>query len=243
MARVAIIGAGQLGMMLGAAGRELGVDCVFLDPSKAPPAASVGTVIRAAYDDADALAQLADGADALTYEFENVPVAALGALPPELPVRPPPAALAEAQDRAREKRLFERLGIPLPRWRTVDGPADLRAAATDVGLPLVLKTRRFGYDGKGQAVVRSEADFDSALERLPRRPLVAEALVPFDREVSAIGVRGADGATAFYPLTENVHRGGILHTSVAPVGPLFFLVRPRRCILARQSAGISGPQH
>ncbi len=219
MARVAIIGAGQLGMMLGAAGRELGVDCVFLDPSQAPPAARVGTVIRAAYDDADALAQLADGADALTYEFENVPVAALGALPPELPVRPPPAALAEAQDRAREKRLFERLGIPLPRWRSVDGPADLRAAARDVGLPLVLKTRRFGYDGKGQAVVRSEADFDSALERLPRRPLVAEALVPFDREVSAIGVRGANGATAFYPLTENVHRGGILHTSVAPVGP------------------------
>ena len=219
MPRVGIIGAGQLGWMLGLAGRSIGVDCVFLDPAEKPPAARVGPVIRAAFDDTGALARLAEGADALTYEFENVPVGALEALAAGLPVRPPLAALAEAQDRVREKRLFEQLGIPLPRWRRVDSLDDLRVAASDIGLPLVLKTRRFGYDGKGQAVIRSADELEAAFERLPKRALVAEALVPFDREVSVIGVRSATGESAFYPLTENVHRGGILRTSVAPAGP------------------------
>jgi len=217
--RVAIIGGGQLGMMLGEAAGALGVDCVFLDPGDAPPAARAGDVVKADFDDVEALARLAVGADVLTYEFENLPVEALRPLETTLPVWPPLAALAEAQDRAAEKTLFGKLGIPLPRWYRVDAASDLQAAAAHVGLPLVLKTRRFGYDGKGQAVVETEAGLEAAFAALPQRPLVAEQWIAFDREVSAIGTRGRDGRTVFYPLTENRHAGGILRRSVAPAGP------------------------
>ncbi|MGB5580433.1 MAG: 5-(carboxyamino)imidazole ribonucleotide synthase, partial [Woeseia sp.] len=142
--------------------------------------------------------------------------AALTAIADDVAVYPPLAALQQAQDRLSEKKLFEELGIPLPRWWAVDSLADLEAAATHVGLPLVLKTRRFGYDGKGQRVIHKPEEFPDALENLPNRPLVAEQWIAFEREVSAIGVRGKDGEQAFYPLTENVHRQGILHTSCAP---------------------------
>ncbi len=219
MPRVAIIGAGQLGQMLGDAARPLGVECVFLDPSESPPAASAGTVIRSAFDDAAALSRLAAGTQAVTYEFENVPVDALTCIAAHSCVRPPLAALRAAQDRAREKALFEELGIPLPRWRTVDGEDELYAAARDVGLPLVVKTRRFGYDGKGQAIVRHEDDIPAAVAGLPRRPLIAEQWIDFDREVSAIAARAADGQTAVYPLTQNVHENGLLRTSIAPAAP------------------------
>ena len=215
--RVGIIGAGQLGMMLGEAGRSLDAECRFLDPSDSPPAAVVGDVLQYPFDDAAGLQALADSADALTYEFENVPVHALEAL--GAAVQPPLAALACAQDRAREKSLFEQLDIPVGGWRKVDSEADVDAAARELGLPLVLKTRRFGYDGKGQMIIREHAEIANALEQMPRRELVAEAFVPFEREVSAIGARRANGETRFYPLTENVHRGGILHTSIAPAGP------------------------
>jgi len=217
--RVAIIGGGQLGMMLGEAGHALGVECVFLDPGDAPPAARAGEVIKAKFDDVEALARLADGADVLTYEFENVPVDALCELESVLRISPPLAALAKAQDRAAEKTLFGNLGIPVPRWCRVDDASDLPAAAAQVGLPLVFKTRRFGYDGKGQALVETEAGLEDAWAALPRRPLVAEQWIAFDREVSAIGTRGRDGRTVFYPLTENRHAGGILRRSVAPAGP------------------------
>lgn len=202
--------------MLGAAGAALGIRCQFLDPTITPPAASVGKVLQRPFDDADALQALAANCDVLSYEFENVPVAALAAIAGTIPVYPPLGALREAQDRASEKALFTKLGIPLPLWQTVDSLADLQDAAGRIGLPLVLKTRRFGYDGKGQAVIRSTDEMQAALEKLPNRPLIAEQWVAFDREVSAIGVRRRNGDTAIYALTENVHKNGILHTSCAP---------------------------
>ena len=142
--RIGIIGAGQLGQMLGFAARDLDVECRFLDPSVSPPARVCGDVIQRPFDDPDALATLAADCDVITYEFENVPVQALLAIPAQVPVFPPPDALRHAQDRLAEKRLFERLDIPLPAYRAVDAPEDLQQAASDIGLPLVLKTRRLG---------------------------------------------------------------------------------------------------
>lgn len=218
MTRVGILGAGQLGQMLGEAAGPLGVECEFLDPADSPPAASVGVVRQHAFDDGNALAALAAGCDILTYEFENVPVDALRALNGNTPIYPPLDALAEAQDRLREKRLFDALGIPLPLYHAVDSEGDLRDAIAKLGLPLVLKTRRFGYDGKGQYVLYAAEDSADALDRLPNQPLIAEQWVTFDREVSAIGARRANGESVCYPLTENTHRDGILRTSRAPAG-------------------------
>ncbi|MDH4073568.1 MAG: 5-(carboxyamino)imidazole ribonucleotide synthase [Gammaproteobacteria bacterium] len=216
MATVGIIGAGQLGQMLGIAGRHLGIDCVFLDPAENPPARGVGEVIRLPFDSAEGLAQLAERCDVVTYEFENVPVDALSKLPADLPVYPPPAALRNAQDRLMEKTLFCSLDIPVPGFRAVDSVADLEAAAGVLGLPLVLKTRRLGYDGKGQQVVRGTHEMGDAIAALGGKQLIAEQWVAFDREVSAIGARSVSGEIAWYPLTENVHAGGILSTSRAP---------------------------
>ena len=174
-------------------------------------------MIRAAYDDADAIQRLAANNDILTYEFENVPVEALEKLGDLKPIYPPPAALRHAQDRLAEKRLFASLDIPLAGYHPVDTRADIDAAINGLGLPLVIKTRTLGYDGKGQFVVKHESQADEAWSALGGRPLVAEQWVPFDFEVSVIGVRSVDGETAVYPLTRNVHRNGILHTSSAPV--------------------------
>lgn len=216
--RVGIVGGGQLGQMLGLAGRDLGIECEYLDPSSEPPAASVGRVVRAAFDDRAAILELAGRVDVLTYEFENLSVDALEPAREVCPVYPPLAALAAAQDRLAEKRLFEKLAIPLPRWHAVAERPDLSAAAEALGLPFVLKTRRFGYDGKGQFVVRSADDLEAAWQALGDMPLIAERWVAFDREVSAIGARGTDGTTVCYPLTENVHADGILCASRAPAG-------------------------
>ena len=215
--RVGIIGAGQLGQMLGFAARDMGISCRFVDPADSPPAADAGEVIRRPFDDAEALAELAATCDVITYEFENVPVDALLGLDGKTPVFPPPEALRSAQDRLSEKRLFDELSIPLPDYRAVDSLEDLRAAVDSVGLPLVLKTRRFGYDGKGQYVVKTADDIDAAWRELGGTALIAEQWLDFDYEVSAIGVRGADGRTALYPLTQNEHAGGILRCSRAPV--------------------------
>lgn len=216
--RIGIIGAGQLGQMLGFAARELDVECRFLDPAESPPAASTGPVIRKPFDDADALSELAADCDVVSYEFENVPVDALVDIADRVPVYPPPAALRHAQDRLAEKELFGELGIPLPKYRRIDSLDDLEDAVRAIGLPLVIKTRRFGYDGKGQAVIGETSDIGAAWERLGGRPLVAEQHVRFECEVSAIGVRSVSGDTAFYPLTRNEHEGGILRRSFAPCG-------------------------
>lgn len=218
MTTLGIIGGGQLGQMLGYAAAPLGVECVFLDPSPQPPAKSAGEVLAFEFDDPAGLGQLAARAKVLTYEFENVPVDALRRLPENTAIYPPPAALESAQDRLREKTLFETLGIPTADFRNVESAADLRSAAGDLGLPLVLKTRRFGYDGKGQAVIRDEQALESAFEELGSVPLIAERLIDFDCEVSAIGARSIDGNIASYPLSENHHREGILRTSLAPAG-------------------------
>ena len=204
--------------MLGFAASKLDVDCLFLDPSPSPPAAAAGDVLRSDYDDAAALAELARRADVLSYEFENVPVDALATLPDTVPVFPPPAALRAAQDRLVEKTLFETLGIPTAEFLNVESALELNEAASELGLPLVLKTRRFGYDGKGQAVIRKTAELDGAWEALGAVPLIAERLIDFDYEVSAIGARSIGGDTVVYPLSANRHRDGILRTSVAPAG-------------------------
>jgi 5-(carboxyamino)imidazole ribonucleotide synthase len=215
--RIGIIGAGQLGQMLGFAARDLDVQCRFVDPSDAPPAAVTGDVIRRPFDDPDALQTLADECDVVTYEFENVPVEALLKISDHVPVYPPPDALRHAQDRLAEKRLFDTLRIPLPQYRAVDTQQDLQDAVGAIGLPLVLKTRRLGYDGKGQFVVRSADDVDAAWRALGTQALIAEEWVPFDYEVSAIGVRNVAGETAMYSLTHNEHVDGILRQSRAPV--------------------------
>jgi len=211
--RVGIIGAGQLGKMLGQAGKRLGIDCVFLDPSDDPPAQSIGPVIKRQFDDTEGLCELASRVDVLSYEFENVPVGALAAIEDEIDIFPPTSALGLAQDRLLEKQLFQSLDIPMPAFKTVDSESDLRKAAREIGFPIVLKTRRLGYDGKGQAVIHDASELRDAWQELGDTPLIAEEMIAFDCEVSAIGVRSAGGDMAFYPLTENVHKSGILSTS------------------------------
>ena len=217
--RIGVLGGGQLGRMLALEGIPLGNRFTFLEPSPYPPAAAVGTVISAPYDDLAALDRLADAVDVVTYEFENVPAASAHLLAERVPVFPPPASLDATQDRLAEKRLFEELGIPVVPYRAVDAPAELGDALDAVGLPAVIKTRRFGYDGKGQAVVRTAAEAERAATALGLG-LIAESRVSFERELSVIGVRAADGSRVCYPLTENHHRGGILRASWAPAPAL-----------------------
>ncbi len=215
--RIGIIGAGQLGQMLGYAARELGHECYFLDPSDTPPAAKAGPVIRAAFDDCVALSILAEKCDVLTYEFENVPVKALQEIADRVPVYPPLEALRLAQDRLTEKQLFEQLDIPLPKYHPIDSADDLSQATESIGLPLVVKTRRMGYDGKGQFVLQDEAQIEAAWQELGGKALIAEQWIEFDYEVSAIGVRSVNGDIATYCLTHNEHAAGILRVSRAPV--------------------------
>jgi 5-(carboxyamino)imidazole ribonucleotide synthase len=210
----------------------------LLDPAPDAPAARLAPQERAAFDDPAALAGFAAGLDLATYEFENVPVVAARALAGHVPVYPPPQALEVAQDRVAEKCFFQSLGAPTPRFATVDTRADLDAALVLVGWPAVLKTRRLGYDGKGQALLRSDQDADRAWDALAPAAgpadLILERFVSFRRELSLIAARGRDGATAFYPLVENTHRDGILRRSIAPApGPRQALQEHAEQIAAR----------
>ena len=218
--RIGIIGAGQLGQMLGFAAHDLNVECRFVDPSEYPPAAACGKVIQSAFDDPIALIALANNCDVITYEFENVPVEALQHIEGITPVYPPAAALRHSQDRLDEKKLFDDLKIPLPGYYVIDTRADIDEAANKLGLPMVIKTRRLGYDGKGQFIANELADLDAAWGELGGQALIAEQWVPFDYEVSCIGVRNVDGDIAIYPLSRNVHVDGILRTSRSPVDEL-----------------------
>ena len=213
--RVGIVGAGQLGRMLALAGYPLGVDCTLLDTSQEAPGAQVAASVLGALDDPRALAKLADKVDVVTLEIENVAVTALESLAGRIDVFPPPAAVAAAQDRLAEKTLFRSLGIPTAEFVTIDSEADA-ASAIELGWPAILKTRRMGYDGRGQRVVDGTAALATAWRELGGVPSIAEAFVEFDREVSLIGVQGARGERAFYPLAENVHRNGILASTIAP---------------------------
>ncbi|HEX4591156.1 MAG TPA: 5-(carboxyamino)imidazole ribonucleotide synthase [Gemmataceae bacterium] len=214
--KVGIVGGGQLGRMLALAGIPLGLRFRVLDPVAEAATDPIAERVVGEYDDFAALAEFVRGLDVVTYEFENVPVETVRWLAERVPVYPPPAALEVAQDRIREKQFFVDVRIPVPDFRAVDSRADFDGAIAAIGLPAVLKTRRFGYDGKGQAVIRSAGDAESAWQLLGGRPLILEKLVPFDRELSILAVRGQDGQRAFYPLVENEHRNGILHSSRAP---------------------------
>lgn len=216
--RVGIVGGGQLGRMLALAGYPLGVRCTVLEPGAESAAAQVCQHIPGEFDDYRALYELVRSSDVVTYEFENVPVESARWLAERVPLFPPARALEVSQERLAEKQFFASLGIPTPPFAAVDSREQFDAALRDIGLPAVLKTRRFGYDGKGQMVIRTEADCEAAWEKLGGRPLILEGFVPFDRELSIIAVRGRDGQIATYPLIENVHRAGILHRSVAPAG-------------------------
>ena len=213
---VRIVGAGQLGRMLALAGYPLGIRSVFLDPDVDSSGGQVGPVLVGAIDDAGCMRELAGEVDVVTFDIENVPVQALEAVGSMARISPPPPALAVAQDRLSEKQLFEAIGIPTAPYVTVAGTDDLAAIGTQLGWPVVLKARRLGYDGRGQRLVRSAEDLEAAWRDLGRVPAIAEAWIGFDREVSLIGVRGADGSTAFYPLAENVHDDGILRSTSAP---------------------------
>lgn len=215
--RIGIIGAGQLGQMLGFAARDLDAECRFLDPSVSPPARVCGDVIQRPFDDAAALNELAGTCDVITYEFENVPVSALRKIEGKVPIYPPIGALHHAQDRLFEKRLFEQLNIPLPGYSAIESAEDLVAAADSLGLPMVVKTRRLGYDGKGQFIVRNASDIETAWTALGGQLLIAEQWVEFDYEVSSIGARNIEGAVQIYALSRNDHRDGILRTSRSPI--------------------------
>lgn len=228
---IACIGAGQLGRMLAAAAAPLGARLRVLDPAAHPPAAAVAHHIRAPFDDRDALARLADGAHALTFEFESIPERALEHLErvcPGLPIRPSRASLAAASHRLREKRLFDHLGIPTPAFRPVRDEPSLRAAAEQLGTPLIIKTTTGGYDGKGQWRIHDADDLPKLWRDIapnadthhPQHPddapLIAERFVPFQRELSITLTRGRDGAITAHPVPANRHAGGILRASVAP---------------------------
>ncbi|TDK39377.1 5-(carboxyamino)imidazole ribonucleotide synthase [Rhizobium deserti] len=215
---IGIIGGGQLGRMLAMAAARLNFRTVILEPQTDCPAAQVANQqIVAAYDDPAALTQMADLCDVITYEFENVPVAAAEYLQRSLPVYPPAKALDVAQDRLTEKRFLNSCGIETAKFHPVDNQVDLEKALADFGGQGVLKTRRLGYDGKGQRVFRTAQD-DAAgtYEAFGSVPLILESLVSFEREVSIIAARAADGTIACYDPAENVHRDGILHTSTLP---------------------------
>jgi 5-(carboxyamino)imidazole ribonucleotide synthase len=202
--------------MMALAGYPLGIRFRFLDPEPNGPAGQVGEQIVAPYEDETALTRLARGAEAVTVEFENVPAGAARFLEDHVPFFPGAAALAAAQERLAEKWLFRSLDIPTPRFIAVESRATLELAAAHTGLPAILKTRRLGYDGKGQFVVRDASMLNEAWKVLGGVPLVLEEMIRFEREVSIIAVRGRAGETKFYPLIGNHHEAGILRLSIAP---------------------------
>ncbi|MEZ4846472.1 MAG: 5-(carboxyamino)imidazole ribonucleotide synthase [Bdellovibrionota bacterium] len=219
--KIGILGAGQLAMMMAQAGRPLGHTFTFLDPSPEACAFEFGEKIIAAYDDTRALEKLALASDVVTFEFENVPAKSLEILSKYVRIHPSPPALEHAQNRIKEKNLFNRLFIPTNRFSAVNSIHDLEKACQTLGFPIVLKTVSQGYDGKGQFVVRAENDIDIAWTKLGHSSLIAESWVNFDREISMIGVRNQKAEMRYYSVCENVHRDGILRiTHNKPSDPM-----------------------
>ncbi|MBF0218637.1 MAG: 5-(carboxyamino)imidazole ribonucleotide synthase [Gammaproteobacteria bacterium] len=210
---VGIVGGGQLARMMALAGIPLGLQFIFLDPATDACAAQLGEHLCGAYDDAALLNTLAEKADLVTYEFENVPISAIATLEQKINLYPAQAVLASAGDRIYEKNLFRSLDIATVPFASVNSFAELEEAVKTITLPAVLKTRTLGYDGKGQVVLRHHDDLASAWSRLGTVPLILEGFASFQREISVISVRGRDGEMVFYPLSENVHCDGILHTA------------------------------
>jgi 5-(carboxyamino)imidazole ribonucleotide synthase len=213
---VAVLGGGQLGRMLGLAGRPLGVAFRFLDPAPDATAGAVGPLLIGALGDAARVQEVARGATVVTYEWEGVPADAARAAAGSAPVRPDPRALEVAQDRLVEKEMFRRLGIEVAPFAPAGDAAGVARAVDAVGLPALAKTRTGGYDGKGQRLLRTGADVDRAWDALGAVPLLVEARVDFERELSVVAVRSAPGETRCWPLVENHHADGILRVSKAP---------------------------
>jgi 5-(carboxyamino)imidazole ribonucleotide synthase len=216
-ATVGVVGGGQLGRMFALQARTMGYKVVVLDPDPHSPAGAVADrQIRSRYDDDRALAELTASCQAITTEFENVPAKTLETLSRSSLVRPPVQAVATAQDRLAEKTFLRQHGIPTAAFHPVRDRRELTTALAAVPRPVLLKTSRLGYDGKGQALVETEGDAVSAFERFGGVPCILEERVPLDCELSVIVARGADGDVATFPVAENTHRSGILETSVVP---------------------------
>lgn len=238
-ATIGIVGGGQLGRMLALAAAPLGCKCHIYDPHRRPCAADVSAAFtRGSFDDERALQAWARDCDVVTYEFENLPVAPLERLGDKL--RPGVRSLAVAQDRAEEKRFLERCGVRLAPWRAIDAEPDLRDAVSTLGLPIVLKTRRYGYDGKGQAWIRDHDDAAPAWESIGAQPAVAERGIAFDAEFSVVLARGSDGDIAFFDSSRNSHEGGILRRCDIPPGDLVAAQVADACAMARSVADTLG---
>ena len=211
---IGILGGGQLGRMLAVAASRLGLKVHVFEPGANPPAGDVALqVTTAPYEDADAIRAFAGSVDVVTYEFENVPTEALDLIEDSVPIRPGRNALAVSQDRVDEKTWLNGLGIATAPWHAVGSREELDTAIAAISMPSILKTRRFGYDGKGQARLKSAEDADTAWEAIAAAPAILEGFVPFDREVSVIVARSLAGEVVCFDPAENVHRDGILHTS------------------------------
>jgi 5-(carboxyamino)imidazole ribonucleotide synthase len=215
---IGVLGGGQLGRMLAMAAARLGFDVAVLDPEEGAPAHRVAAyAIVGGYDDPASLAKLAELADVITFEFENVPARAIEALAAAgAEVAPSGRALAVAQDRLDEKRFLNEAGAPTVAFAEVNGPDDVMTALEKLGRPLLIKGRRGGYDGKGQAWIQQPREAKAVFEAVGAQPAIAEAPADFRRELSVIAARGRDGEIALYPLAENHHEGGILRRTVAP---------------------------
>lgn len=216
MTRIGVLGAGQLGRMLALAGLPLGLRFRFLDPSPDPPAAALGEHVCAAFDDPAALDRFAEGLDVVTYEFEQVPAASVERLARRVPVRPGPHSLHVCADRVTEKRFVREQGFATAPFAEVTDEASLARAIAEVGTPAILKTSRDGYDGKGQARVRTPDEALAAWRALGARPCVLEGVVPFRRELAVLAVRGVNDDVRVWPLVETRHEGGVLVSAIAP---------------------------
>jgi len=215
--RIGILGGGQLGRMLGLAGIPLGFKFVFLDPAADACAAAAGELLQAEFSDSGAARELAALVDVATFDFENVPESTARALLEVCPLYPAPNALGASQDRMAENGLLTHLGVKVPTYHQVSGRTDLLEGLDALGYPAVLKTRRLGYDGKGQAVLRDPEDLERAWQNLGGSELILESFVPFEAECSLLAVRGLNGETRTWPLTRNVHSNGILQLSLPGV--------------------------
>ena len=214
---VGVLGSGQLGRMLALAAGRLGYRVHTYSPESDSPTGHVADAeIVGSYDDVEALRRFADGVDVVTFEFENVPSASAAAIAERALVRPDGSVLHTTQHRGREKGFLSRAGLPVAPYALVDSLDDLRAALARLGLPAILKTASFGYDGKGQARIDRAEDAVAAWDRLGRQPAVLEAFVDFERELSVVAARGVDGRIAHYGVIENTHARHILDVSVAP---------------------------
>lgn len=211
--KVGVLGGGQLARMIALAGYPLGLEFIILDPSVGAGAVGLGEHLHGQYDDKDLLAELAEKADIVTYEFENVPVEVAEFLANHTRVYPAPNALAVAQDRLNEKSFLQQLNIPTAVYASVNSLADLESAMENIGFPAILKSRRMGYDGKGQVVLKSKDQLVEAWKSMQDAASIVEGFVPFQREVSIIAVRRPNGKVVFYPLSENIHENGILRVS------------------------------